>query len=113
MAFTAGKHPYTCDACDALRHGQTSQLMRKLHRSKKSIYPRGVARAGKPGISNKHLSKSELESSIRKNQAQQKVQKRKINKLEDVQEKLLKAFMENLINLFNSNSLSELSKVSQ
>ena len=30
VASTSGKHPYICDACDALRHGRHSQLNRKL-----------------------------------------------------------------------------------
>ena len=34
-ASNKGDHPYTCDACDALVHGKTSTLNRKLHRTKK------------------------------------------------------------------------------
>ena len=39
-ASNKGDHAYTCDACDALVHGKTSTLNRKLHRTKKLKNPR-------------------------------------------------------------------------
>ena len=35
IACTEGKHPYTCEACDALQHGKSSQLLRRLNRVSK------------------------------------------------------------------------------
>ena len=35
IASTVGQHPYTCEACDALQHGKSSQLLRRLSRVSK------------------------------------------------------------------------------
>lgn len=32
IACSVGQHPYTCEACDALQHGKSSQLLRRLNR---------------------------------------------------------------------------------
>jgi len=36
----AASHPLTCDACEALQHGKSSQLLHKLQRTSKLKHPR-------------------------------------------------------------------------
>ena len=116
-ASTSGSHPRVCIACNALRHGKTSVLMRKLYRSKSLKHSRDEPRVGKPGIRHKYLSKSELQAGILYTNTTVKGQKSKIVQLQVAQQRSLKAawteddtlrpFVCKLIELLNSNSLSE------
>ena len=52
IAEQTGSHPFTCDACDALVHGQSSPLNRRL---KKLKHPHlDQQRATKRGVSHKY-----------------------------------------------------------
>ena len=115
-ASETGDHPFVCDACDSLRHGQTSQLLRRVQRSQNLKYQRGDQRVGKSGFNNKFASKSELEAGIRKKQLETKADKRKVSRLQEAQKKLhtswkedetIRPFMDKLATLLQNNSLSE------
>ena len=60
--YTASKYGYTCEACDALTHGQTSPLNRTNNRACTLKYPRSnETRATKPGVKHKFVSAKNLE----------------------------------------------------
>ena len=55
LAKTGGVHPYICIACNALMHGKSSPLNRKLIRSKTLKNPRNDDKRGtKVGVSHKY-----------------------------------------------------------
>ena len=114
-ALTTGDHPYTCDACEALQHGQNSQLLHKLWRASKLKHPRTETnRASQHGVNHKYCSKVNVQAAlhIKKNQLAKAVSG--VNK---ANEKLLRdswaenatarPFIEQLLQLFQSNALSE------
>ena len=73
VASTSGKHPYVCDACDALRHGRHSQLNRKLQCATTLRYPRDQeGRATQVGVVHKHCSRQVKAIQLRKIEQNQK-----------------------------------------
>lgn len=60
-----GPHPYSCDACNALVHGQTSVLNRKLLREKTLRHPRTQEqRATQSGVNHKYCSSNHLQTAL-------------------------------------------------
>ena len=60
-AITSGPHPFTCQACDALIHGKSSPLNRRLQRNDTLKNPCSVqSRATKRGVNHKYCSKEHL-----------------------------------------------------
>lgn len=111
-ASLTGNHPLTCDSCDALQHGRDSPLLRKLRRAVTLKHPRTeLNRACQSGVMHKYCSKVDLDSALRLRKVQtcnllwspvEKV-------LEDswTQHQSARPFVEKLVELFNTNSLSE------
>lgn len=64
-ASATGPQPYTCVACDALVHGKTSSLNRKLCRSMSLKHPRfSTDRAIKVGVTHKYCSADHLQIAL-------------------------------------------------
>ena len=117
-ASTSGKHPYVCDACDALRHGRHSQLNRKLHRATKLCNPGDQEdRATKVGVVHKHCSRQQLEKAIQLKNSENKAQNQKLVRLSKSNEKLLhdswtsdptlKSFFKTFLQLIQDHKLSQ------
>ena len=47
-ALASGQHPYTCEACEVLQHGKSSQLLRKLLLASKLKHPSFRTKQGQP-----------------------------------------------------------------
>ena len=118
IASDRGDHPYTCDSCDALIHGKTSTLNRKLHRANKLKHPRNDAtRATKPGVTHKFCSSRTLEVAIQAHREQSAVAIRKADRLSEANSRLLhnswhchtssRPFIETLLRLLEEGKLSD------
>lgn len=116
-ASKSGQHPYTCDACEALQHGKSSQLVHKFRRSSTLKHPRSEEdRATCCGVNHKYCSKGHLEMALLSRKNQSKAQTKKINQLTIENQKLLleswknnataRPFVEQLLKLFDANKLS-------
>ena len=89
-AVATGDHPYICDACNALVHGKSSPLLRKLHRSCLLTHPRTKElRATKVGVTHKFCSSASLEKAIQHHQSDTHMKERKMESLESAQMHLL------------------------
>ena len=65
VAKTYGPHPYTCDACNALVHGQTSVLNRRILRDKQLKHPRSQEQqAIQSGVNHKYCSLNHLQIAL-------------------------------------------------
>jgi len=65
IASSSGCHPYTCVACDALVHGKSSTLNRKLHRSKLLNHPRSEEqRVVCSGVNHKFCTAEHLQTAV-------------------------------------------------
>jgi len=117
IASSTGPHPFTCDACEALQHGKSSQLLHKLWRATKLKHPRSEQnRAGNSGISHKFCSKKHLASALQKRKITYDLQSKKVISLSKANEKLLsdswknnttaRPFIEQLLKLLEENKLS-------
>ena len=118
VASRSGLHPYTCDACEALQHGRDSQLLHKLGRASKLKHPRSEQNRGTHrGISHKYCSKSQLEAALHSRKVQADTQSKNLARLSQANQKLLREswvsnatarpFVEQLLQLFETNKLSE------
>lgn len=114
LAKTVGSHPFTCTACNALVHGKSSPLNRKLCRNGTSKNPRSdEKRATKVGVCHKYCSSEELQVALHLRKKKDDIQVAKISSLN---EQLLrdswykstsaKPFVEMLITLFEDKKLS-------
>ena len=119
-AITSGPHPYTCDACEALQHGKSSQLLHKFRRESMLKHPRTAEdRATYSGVKHKYCSKEHIEMALlsRKVHGKAKAQVKKINQLTTANQKLLleswksnttaRPFVEQLLKLFDANKLTK------
>ena len=111
-ASLTGNHPLTCDSCDALQHGRDSPLLRKLRRAVTLKHPRTeLNRACQSGVTHKYCSKVDLDSALRLRKVQTcNLSWSPVEKvLEDswTQHQSARPFVEKLVELFNTNSLSE------
>ena len=105
----------TCDACNALVHGKTSNLNRKLHRSKHLKHPRCEEdRATSSGVNHKYCSAEDLQHAMQSRKNQARISSEKILSLTAQNKSLLhdswhrypsaKPFMQTLL---ETNKLSE------
>ena len=117
VAFSSGKHPFTCESCYSLSTGKTSQLNRKLNRIASLKYPREeVSRATKSGVVHKYCSKEAVEYALQSHRSQSKSQEQNIIRLSQENEKLLrqawnsdpttKCFITMLLDLLENQKLS-------
>ena len=117
-ALTSGPHPFTCEACDALIHGKSSPLNRRLQRNDTLKNPRSVqSRATKWGVNHKYCSKEHLQSALSLRKTSEHKKSEKICQLVAKNQKLLreswysspsiKPFVKTLITLLNEKKLSE------
>ena len=73
-AKDSGAHPYTCDACNALIHGKTSVLNRRLQRNQVLKYPRSEdERALKSGVNHKLCSADQLQVALQSHRVSEKM----------------------------------------
>ena len=117
VALKSGPHPYICDACEALQHGKSSQLLHKFGRASKLKHPRTVQnRATQCGVNHRYCSKEHLEIALQSRALQNKTHNKKITQLKIENEKLLldswkhttaRPFVEQLLKLFDENKLSD------
>ena len=118
LAKADGPHPYTCDACDALIHGQTSVLNRRLLRDNQLKHPRSQEqRAIQSGVNHKYCSLTHLQIALNKRKENEHLQADKIVHLSKANEKLLhnswhrctsvRPFIESLITLFEGGKISD------
>ena len=119
--YTASKyerHPYTCEACDALTHGQTSPLNRIINRACTLKYPRSnETRATKPGVKHKFVSAKNLEVALSNQKVQNYICKTKLARTLKMNKRLLseswhkspsiRPFAEIFITLMEEGKLSE------
>ena len=90
VAKRDGPHPYTCNACDALVHGQTSVLNRRLIREKKLRHPRTQEhRATQSGVNHKYCSANHLQIALNARKENEHLQADKIVCLSKANEKFL------------------------
>lgn len=113
-ASSGGAHPYVCQACDALIHGKTSNINRKLNRSKQLIYPRGnEKRAVKSGVNHKFCSAEHLQVAIQSRKIQEHMTNEKLSRQNQMLHdswhgnQTARPFVETFINLLETNKLSE------
>ena len=113
-----GRHPYTCEACDALTHGQTSPLNRIINRACTLKYPRSnETRATKPGVKHKFVSAKNLEVALSNQKVQNYICKTKLARTLEMNKRLLserwhkspsiRPFAEIFITLMEEGKLSE------
>ena len=118
IAKQTGPHPFTCDSCDALVHGQSSPLNRKLLRNEKLKHPRSDRyRATKYGVNHKYCSKQHLQTALAVRKASEQKKSMKISGLIEANKKLLhmswhtsssiKPFVHTLVTLLEEQKLSE------
>ena len=82
--------PYTCDTCDALVHGQTSVLNRRLLRDNQLKHPRSQEeRATQSGVNHKYCSPTHLQIALNKRKENEHLQADKIVSLSKANQKLL------------------------
>ena len=116
-ASSMGKHPYVCNACNALVKGKTSTLRRKLLRDKLLTNPRSETdRATKRGVSHKFCSTEHLQFALQARRSSERVQREKQISLSESNKKLLhdswhlnpttKPYVEMLIKVLEENKLS-------
>ena len=95
-ALSNGDHPFQCDPCHSLVHGQSSSLLRKYNRSKTLKYPcTDQHRATKAGVTHKFCSVSDLENALRLKTVKAKTEKEKLDQLNYKIEKLLDDWYQN------------------
>ena len=110
-----GRHPYTCEACDALTHGQTSPLNNRACTLK---YPRSnETRATKPGMKHKFVSAKNLKVALSNQKVQNYICKTKLARTLEMNKRLLseswhkspsiRPFAEIFITLMEEGKLSE------
>ena len=115
IAKLDGPHPYTCDACNALVHGQTSILNRKLLRDKELKHPRSQEeRAIQSGVNHKYCSPNHLQIALNRRKENEHLQAIKIVSLSKANEQLLRnswrrcasmqPFIESFITLFEEGN---------
>jgi len=118
IASSCGCHPNICVTCDALVHGKSSTLNRKLHRSKLLKHPRSEEqRALFSGVNHKFCSAEHLQAAVRIRKIQEQRVNEKLVSLQASNEKLLhdswhphptaKPFVKTFLSLIESNKLSE------
>ena len=71
-ASNIGPHPYTCDACEALQHDKSSQLLRKFNRLSTLKYPRDECPRRK-GVQHKYRNKAALTTALQKSVSDNKI----------------------------------------
>ena len=109
-----GPHPYTCDACNTLVHGQTSVLNWRLLRDNQLKHPCSQEeRAIQSGVNHKYSSLTHLQIALNKHKVNEHLQADKIVCLSKANEKVLhnrctsvRLFMESLITLFEEGKIS-------
>jgi len=89
-ALELPSYPFTCDACEALQHGKSSQLLHKLQRASKLKHPLSEqTRAKNSGVSHKNCSKEHLRSALQNRKLKNNLQSKKILSVSKANEKLL------------------------
>ena len=117
-AKDSGAHPYTCDACNALAHGKSSVLNRRLQRNNVLKHPRSEdERALKSGVNHKFCSADHLHVALQSRKIAEKMKSNKITSLTEANIKLLhsswhnhksmRPFIEMLITLMEENRLTD------
>lgn len=90
VAKSTGPHPYVCIACNALVHGKTSSLNRKLLRNNTLKHPRSVElRATKSGVNHKFCTANHLESALSSRKQNEKMKTQKLSSLAQANQRLL------------------------
>ena len=116
-ASSTGPHPFTCEPCNALVHGKTSALKRKLHRSVQLKNPRcDDLRATRDGVNHKYCSPQHLQSALAVRKSGERMRSEKIATLMEANRRLLhnswhmhrseKPFVKTLITLLAEEKLS-------
>ena len=117
-ALSDGPHAYTRDACDALVHGKTSNLNRKLHRSHQLRHPRSDAkRSVSSGVNHKFCSAEHLQMALQTRKVEEHKKNEKIINLQAANNKLLHdswhkhttawPFLKTLLHLLENNKLTD------
>ena len=114
VASSAGVHPFTCTSCNALVHGKSSPLNRKVCRDKTLKTPRShEQRATKLGVSHKYCSSQHLQVALQARKTKDDIQVAKLSSLNKQlhdswhNSESAKPFVKTLITLFTENKLSD------
>ena len=90
IASSTGPHSFTCNACEALQHGKSSQLLHKLQRASKLKHPCSEqTRAGSSGVNHKFCSKEHIGSALQKRKQTNDLKSKKVASISRANEKLL------------------------